>query len=122
MSEEVLVFRSDELKEGTTRVVAIGDVEIGVIRHKGICFAYRNICPHQGGPVCDGMLMPQVEDVIDRDGLFVCQKFNEDDLHIVCPWHGYEYKVTTGEHVVDPTVRLDRYDVIEREGSIYVRL
>ena len=122
MSEQVLVCRSDELKEGAVRVVAIGDVEIGVIRHKGSCVAYRNVCPHQGGPVCDGTLVPQVEDVIDANGLFVCQKFKEDDMHIVCPWHGYEFKIATGEHAVDPNVRLKKYDIAEREGNIYVSL
>jgi Ferredoxin subunits of nitrite reductase and ring-hydroxylating dioxygenases len=122
MGKEVLACRSDELEEGTVRVVAIGDVEIGLIRHKGDCFAYQNICPHQGGPVCDGLLMPQVEDVIDGDGRFICQKFNEDGLHIVCPWHGYEYKVTTGEHAVDPAVRLRKYEISERQGGIYVTL
>ena len=122
MSEQVLVCPSVELKEGSVRVVAIGDVEIGIIRHKGACHAYRNICPHQGGPVCDGKMMPQVEDVIDVNGLFVCQNFKEDDMHIVCPWHGYEFKVTTGEHAVDPKVRLKKYDITERAGNIYVTL
>jgi nitrite reductase/ring-hydroxylating ferredoxin subunit len=121
MSTEVLVCRSDELKDGCVRVVAIGNLEIGIIRHKGGCYAYKNVCPHQGGPVCDGVLMPQVEDVIDNNGLFVCQKFNEDDMHIVCPWHGYEFRVTTGEHAVDLSVRLKRYEISEREGNIYVR-
>ena len=122
MSEQILVCRSDELMEGATRVVAIGDVEIGVIRHKGACFAYRNVCPHQGGPVCDGVLDPRVEDVIDGNGLFVCQRFDEDDVHIVCPWHGYQFKVTTGQHAVDPEVRLNRYEITESEGSVYVTL
>jgi nitrite reductase/ring-hydroxylating ferredoxin subunit len=122
VSDEVVVCQSDELEEGAIRVVAIGEVEIGVIRHKGRCVAYRNICPHQGGPVCDGSLSPQVEDVIDSGGLLVCQRFNEDDMHIVCPWHGYEFKLATGEHAVDPAVRLKKYEISEREGRVYVRL
>lgn len=122
MSEQVLVCRSDELKEGAVRVCTVGEVEIGIIRHKGGCVAYRNVCPHQGGPVCEGVRMPQVEDVIDENGLFVCQKFNEDDMHIVCPWHGYEFHIGTGEHVIDPKVKLRKYDVVEREGQIYVAI
>ena len=122
MSEQVLVCRSDELKEGAVRVCTIGEVEIGVLRHKGSCVAYRNVCPHQGGPVCEGVRMPQVQDVIDENGLFVCQKFNEDDVHIVCPWHGYEFKLATGEHAVDPKVRLKKYEITERGGNVYVTL
>lgn len=122
MSEQVPVCRSDELKEGAVRVCTIGDVEIGIIRHNGGCHAYKNVCPHQGGPVCEGVRMPQVEDVIDENGLFVCQKFNKSDMHIVCPWHGYEFHIESGEHVIDPKVRLKKYDVVEREGQIYVAI
>lgn len=122
MSEPVLVCKSDDLKEGAVQVFAIGDIEIGLIRHLGNCVAYRNVCPHQGGPVCDGKLMPQVEDVIDANGLFVCQNFKEDDVHIVCPWHGYEFKIATGEHAVDPKIRLKKYETTERGGNIYVTL
>ena len=122
MGEQVLVCRSDEIEEGKVRIFSVGDVEIGFLRHKGGCVAYRNVCPHQGGPVCDGMLMPQIEDVIDGNGLFVGQNFKEDDLHIVCPWHGYEFKITTGEHAVDPNIRLKKYPVVERGGDVYVEL
>ena len=112
MSEQVPVCRSDELKEGAVRVCTLN----------GGCHAYKNVCPHQGGPVCEGVRMPQVEDVIDENGLFVCQKFNENDMHIVCPWHGYEFHIESGEHVIDPKVRLKKYDVVEREGQIYVAI
>lgn len=122
MSQEVMVCRSDELKDGSVRVVTIDTTEIGLIRHGGDCFAYRNVCPHQGGPVCEGVRMPQVVDVIDDKGLYVCQKFDEGDMHIVCPWHGYEYRLTTGEHVIDPKLKLKKYDVSEREGQIYVKI
>lgn len=122
MGQEVMVCRSDELKDSSVRVVTIGAVEIGIIRHAGTCYAYLNICPHQGGPVCEGVRMPQVMDVIDDKGRFVCQKFDEDDMHIVCPWHGYEYHITTGEHVIDPKVKLKKYEVAEREGHIYVTI
>ena len=43
MSEQVLVCRSDELKEGAVRVCTIGDVEVGIFRHNGGCHAYKNV-------------------------------------------------------------------------------
>lgn len=119
---EVMVCSSAELAEGAVRIVTVRDLEIGIIRHKGACYAYRNVCAHQGGPVCEGLRLPQVEDVIGPGGSFLQQRFNENDVHIVCPWHGYEYHLTTGCHVGDPRLRLQKYPIAEREGNIYLTL
>ena len=61
---EVLVCKDGEIADGGVRVITAGEVEIGVIRQGGKYYAYRNHCPHQGGPVCEGVRMPQVLDVI----------------------------------------------------------
>lgn len=118
---EVFVCAVDDLADGDVTIVKDGSLEIGVIRRAGRYFAYRNLCPHQGGPACEGVRLPQVEDVIDGAGLFRGQRFVDDDVHIVCPWHGYEYHLETGCHVVDPRLRLKKFDVVTREGGIYVR-
>ena len=78
-----------------------GEFEIGVIRHDGKYYAYRNYCPHQGGPACEGVRMPQVVDVIGENGIFLGKTFDETDMHIVCPWHGYEFHLSDGYHVCD---------------------
>jgi nitrite reductase/ring-hydroxylating ferredoxin subunit len=64
MTDEVLVCREGEIADGDVRLIKVGPVEIGVIRHKGSYYAYRNLCPHQGGPVCEGLKLPQVVDLI----------------------------------------------------------
>jgi nitrite reductase/ring-hydroxylating ferredoxin subunit len=38
----------------------------------------------------------------------------------VCPWHGYEYDLKTGKCVGDPKLRLQSYDVVEKNGNIFV--
>ena len=53
--------------------------------------------------------MPQVLDVIGNEGMYMGQKFDEADMHIVCPWHGYEYHLTDGAHVCDPRIRLQKF-------------
>ena len=78
--------------------------EIAVIKHAGQYFAYHNYCPHQGGPACEGVRMPQVVDQLDADGHFVGQGFDENDMHIVCPWHGYEFHLSDGVNVSDQAV------------------
>ena len=119
---EIKICRSESLADGTAQIVTVENVEMGLIRHKGRCYAYRNLCAHQGGPACEGVRMPQVVDVIDRDGRLIQQRFDEDDMHIVCPWHGYEYHLATGVHVADPRLKLQKFDVQEREGDIYVTI
>ena len=45
---------------------------------------------------------------------------NDDTL--VCPWHGFEFDVTTGECLADPSARLDRYPVEVRDGQVYLEV
>jgi nitrite reductase (NADH) small subunit len=117
---EVLVCRSGEIADGGVRIVEVGNIQIGVIRHAGKYYAYRNLCPHQGGPACEGLRLPQVVDQIGQGGVYLGQTFDETDMHIVCPWHGYEFHLADGTHVVDPKLRLQKFPVIERDGAVYV--
>ena len=63
---EMLVCREGELADGGVRILRDGKMEIGIIRHGGKYYAYRNYCPHQGGPACEGLRMPQVKELIDE--------------------------------------------------------
>src|SRR3982074_1043425 len=67
---EVLVCKQGDMAEGGVRIVRADQVEIGVIRHSGKYYAYRNLCPHQGGPACEGLMMPQVKELIDENGVY----------------------------------------------------
>jgi nitrite reductase/ring-hydroxylating ferredoxin subunit len=117
---ELFVASAAEINEGQKRIVPHGRHEIGVIRAKGALYAYLNICPHQGGPVCAGMLIHRVEEVLAEDKTYLGMRFNENDLHIVCPWHGWEFNVETGKCAGDGKHGLRKFDVIERDGAIYV--
>jgi len=46
--------------------------------------------------------------------------FSETEMHFVCPWHGYEYDMKTGECVSDRRLKLRRYKVVEKEDGVYV--
>ena len=120
--QEILVCHPEDVPEGQTRIVRTNDIEIGVIRHAGAWYAYRNLCPHQGGPACEGVRMFAVTETIVEGGVSLGHRFDETDLHIVCPWHGYEFPVTDGVHVRDSRVRLQKFPVVERDGGVYVEL
>jgi nitrite reductase (NADH) small subunit len=116
---EVLVCAQGEIADGAVRIVNAGRLEIGVIRKADNYFAYRNLCPHQGGPACEGLRMPGVRSVIEN-GIFLGQTFDEDDVHIVCPWHGYEFHLADGSNVCDPNIKLQRFETVQRDGAVYV--
>jgi Rieske [2Fe-2S] domain len=55
----------------------------------------------------------RVVDLIGPDRTYLGQAF-ADEMHFVCPWHGWEYDVTTGECAGDRKLRLRKYDVVRR--------
>ena len=121
---EVYVAKDNEIAEGQRRVIAAGDAEVGVFRIDGELIAWRNHCPHQGGPVCQGRLLRRVEERLDGDKRSLGIHFADNALNIVCPWHGYEFDVRTGRHVglaLDP-VRLAAVKSKVRDGAIYALL
>jgi nitrite reductase/ring-hydroxylating ferredoxin subunit len=116
---EWFVAKSSEMKDGDRRIVTAGKREIGVFHKDGSYYAYSNQCLHQGGPACEGMITQKVVDVIDKDRLYQGQTFGED-THFVCPWHGYEYDLKTGECIGDRKQKLRKFEVVERGGDVYV--
>ena len=72
-----------------------------------------------GGPACEGMMIAKVEDVIQPDRTVSGQRFT-DELHFVCPWHGYEYDLRTGEFVGDRRKKLQKFNVVQRGDNVYV--
>jgi nitrite reductase (NADH) small subunit len=58
-------------------------------------------CPHNGGPLADGLV---------RDGV------------ITCPWHWYSYELATGGCRTAPGYELRRYQVVYSGGQPYAVL
>jgi nitrite reductase/ring-hydroxylating ferredoxin subunit len=117
---EVFVAKATQFPDGERRIVSHAGREIGVFHWQGKFYAYENICVHQGGPACEGVLMHKVEDVIGPDRNWLGQKFSSEEIHFVCPWHGYEYDLKTGECAADRSLRLKRFEVVRRGEDIYV--
>jgi nitrite reductase/ring-hydroxylating ferredoxin subunit len=118
---DIFVAKAAELPDGERRIVSHAGVEIGVFHWRGAFYAYQNLCAHQGGPACEGLIMHKVEDVLAPDRTWHGQRFSSDQVHFVCPWHGYEYDLRTGECAADRSLKLKTYEVVQRGGDIYVR-
>jgi nitrite reductase/ring-hydroxylating ferredoxin subunit len=97
--KDVLVAKLEDIPEGQRKIVQVEGLSIGIFHHKGNFYALHNSCLHRGGPVCTGRL--------------------EDDV-ITCPWHGFQYNVTTAQLLVDPNASLDHYPVMLRDGEIHL--
>jgi nitrite reductase/ring-hydroxylating ferredoxin subunit len=119
---DYVICQSEELQDGERRVVQCGPIAVGVFRVKGQLRAWENLCAHQGGPVCQGKIIPRVEEVLTDDQRARGYRFSDSNIHIVCPWHGYEYDLVTGEHPGDRHVSLNPVQVMEQNGTIVVRI
>jgi len=119
---DLYVGREDEFGEWDRKIIAQGDLEIGVFHVGGEFFAYENNCVHQGGPACQGKIIGRVQEVLGKDQTSRGLRFSETDIHIVCPWHGYEYNIKTGRHPGDKNVRLKSYKVRITDHEVYVVL
>ncbi len=119
---EIAVGSADSFKSRDRRVVVANGREIGVFRLGDKFFAWENTCPHAGGPVCQGRVMNRVEERIGPGGRSLGFRFSRTQVNIVCPWHGYEYDIRTGQHQGNPNVRLHPVGVKVRQGTVYVIL
>jgi len=121
MAKELLVGKTSEFEDGGKKIIPNGKSEIGVYLIKGEWFAYQNLCPHQGGPACEGLLMAKVEEIIDPEKkTYHGMRFNHDEMHIVCPWHGWEFRMEDGVACGDEAWKLRKYDVEVRGEEVYV--
>ena len=118
--KELFVCNEGDIAEGARKVVAEDGVEIGVFRIDGAFVAWRNHCPHQGGPVCQGRTMKRVEERLTETKESLGIHYVEGSLNVVCPWHGYEFDVRTGRHVGHGALKLASVAVKSRDGAIYV--
>ena len=118
---EVFVCKEGDIADGTGKVVADNGVEIGLFHIGGQYVAWRNHCPHSGGPVCQGKVMKRVEERLDDNKLSLGIHYTADGtLNIVCPWHGYEFDIKTGHHAGLDTLKLSGFQVRQRDGAVYV--
>lgn len=109
-----MVGRAGEIAPGSSKIVEVGGRSIGVFNVEGRYYALRNSCPHQGAPLCLGSIDGTFEE--SRPGEYV---WGREGRILRCPWHGWEFDLTTGRSVFNPhRTRVRSYDVtVEGAGS-----
>jgi nitrite reductase/ring-hydroxylating ferredoxin subunit len=118
MRRYYVVGKVKELPPGERKLVPVGGKNgIGVFNVKGRFYALKNLCPHKGGPLCQGRLRPHV---ISPD---VYQLDHEGDSEVLkCPWHQWEFDLRTGKALYDSHLRAKTYPVTVEEDEIVLHL
>lgn len=111
------VLSTDSISDGEKVIVDIEGREISIFRSGGEYYALANWCPHQGGPVCEGMLAGTLS--CDED--FNLTYDREDEI-VSCPWHGWEFDIKTGTHLANTKYRVPTYDVAIEDGGVFVSI
>lgn len=101
MSEWIRVASLSELPEDAGKEVVAENRVIALFRVGDAVHAIDGICLHAGGPIAKGTLAGTV---------------------VTCPWHGWQYDVTTGEHCLNKTLCTTSFPVDVRGDDVFVRL
>jgi nitrite reductase/ring-hydroxylating ferredoxin subunit len=103
----------DEIEPGGKKIVDVGGRSIGIYNVNGEYFALLNRCPHQAGPLCNGLNYGFL-----KSGAVGEYEYSRPGEIVRCPWHGWEFDVRTGQSWFDPVqVRVRRYNVVVTRGS-----
>ena len=119
MSDRFEVCPVEDLQEGDRTMVEVDGREIGVFNVEGEYYAIENDCCHLGGPVCEGKVTREIVAEHPEPGRRVEERFS-DNPTIACPWHGYEYELSSGDHIGVGDPSLTTFDVIVEDGVIHL--
>lgn len=108
-----IVCKVSELPPGERKIVEVGRRSIGVFNVHGRFYAIRNLCPHQAAPLCKGIITGTT--LPSQPGEYIWAK---DGEIIRCPWHGWEFDITSGRSIFNPhKMRVKRYEVTVEPAS-----
>ena len=102
MSDWIEVGSVEDIPKLGARVVKTAEGDIGIFRTSddGI-FALRDSCPHQGGPLSQGIV---------------------HDHKVTCPLHNWNIELETGEAVAPDEGCAATYPVKVENGTVYLSL
>ena len=109
-----------DFADNSHRVVDIDGRQVGVFHIKGKFYALPNICPHMTGPVCEAKILTgSLRSDESKDWK---PEWVHDGEVIVCPWHGLEYHVPTGQSLAYEHIRIRRYKVTTEGDDVVVEI
>lgn len=101
MSRWIRLAAVSDLPPGTAGEYVAGERIVALFNVDGTLHALDGICPHQGGPLGKGALRGCI---------------------VTCPWHGFQFDVTTGQHQASQSLVHPRFEVKVEGGEIFINL
>src|SRR5687768_16801176 len=80
------------------RELVAGERIVALYNVGGQFHALDGICPHQGGPLGKGVL---------------------NGCIVTCPWHGWQFDVTTGQHQASGSLRHGTFATKLEDGQVW---
>ncbi|MBI4177090.1 MAG: non-heme iron oxygenase ferredoxin subunit [Candidatus Aenigmarchaeota archaeon] len=102
MTALVEICKTSDLNEGGIKAFDVGDRLVMLVKSSGSIFALDRMCTHAEADLADGFV---------NDGC------------VTCPLHLSSFNLSDGKPVNPPaTESLKTYDVVTRNGKIFLRL
>ena len=117
---KIVVCAASELAPGQKRIVDDGEsgLSLGVFNINGEYFALKNVCPHQGAPLCMGSVH-----ATHRPGDVFEFRPDLEGRVLRCPWHGWEFDIVTGKALYDARSRVATYAcTVDENGDVVVSI
>lgn len=89
----------NELPVGASKEVAFEGRVYALFNVDGVVSAIDGICPHQGGPLADGLV---------------------EGTMVTCPWHGWQFDIRSGKTPLGPKVKQPVYEVKIEDQDVLV--
>jgi len=96
-----LTAKLADIPAGAIKEVQVQGRAIALANVDGVVYAIGGTCLHRGGPLGQGQLEGSV---------------------VTCPWHGWQFDVTTGKAVMNPNAGVSCYRTEVRGGDVYVEV
>jgi nitrite reductase/ring-hydroxylating ferredoxin subunit len=95
----VRAAKKDDIPAGKIYEFQVGGQAIAIANISGKFHAINSICAHEGGPLGEGELEGTI---------------------VTCPWHAWQYDVTTGKVVQNAALGVECYPVEVRGDDLFV--
>lgn len=103
MGELIRVAAASDIPPGTAKIVQAKGEPVAIFNANGKFYALHNTCIHKGGPLGEGFV-------------------DEAACTVECPWHGWAYKLETGEKVDDASKKVRTYKVVKKGSDVFVEV
>ena len=81
---EIVICKVSSFPDPGRKVIELDGTEVGVFCVNGKFTAFENICPHMGGPVCQGKINPRVQEMIAEDKTSL-EWVRKEQINVACP-------------------------------------